>query len=282
MLEKIRLYGQLMRLDRPIGIFLLLWPTLWALWLAGQGAPSPWIVGIFVAGVVLMRSAGCVINDYADRDWDKHVQRTAHRPLTAGLISSAEALILFSVLCLLAFALVLMLNWQTQLASLVAVFLAVLYPFTKRFTHWPQAFLGAAFAWAVPMAYFALTATWPPLAGWLVFAATLVWALIYDTQYALVDKEDDVRVGIKSTAIVLGDRVGLWIGVFQGIFLILLAIIGGLTQLGLAYWFALMGVSVLFVQQQSLMKKGRTGCFKAFIDNHWVGLVVFAGIALSL
>jgi 4-hydroxybenzoate polyprenyltransferase len=281
MSEKIRIYWRLMRLDRPIGIFLLLWPTLWALWLASDGLPNWLILSVFVAGVVLMRSAGCVINDYADRHWDKHVARTANRPITSGQVSPKEALLLFAGLCLVAFGLVLLLNWQTIAASFVAVFLAILYPFTKRFTHWPQVFLGAAFAWAVPMAFIAQTADWPPLSGWLLFAATLIWALIYDTQYALVDKEDDLKVGIKSTAIYFGERVGLWIGVFQLVFVVLLSVVGVLVSLGLAYWFALMAVALLFMQQQGLIKKGRAGAFKAFLDNHWVGLVVFAGFALS-
>jgi 4-hydroxybenzoate polyprenyltransferase len=279
--EKIRHYWRLMRLDRPIGIFLLLWPTLWALWLASDGLPDWLILSVFVAGVVLMRSAGCVINDYADRDWDKAVERTAHRPITSGLVSPKEALWLFAGLCLVAFGLVLLLNWQTIAASFVAVFLAILYPFTKRFTHWPQVFLGAAFAWAVPMAFIAQTANWPPLSGWLLFAATLIWALIYDTQYALVDKEDDLKVGIKSTAIYFGERVGLWIGSFQLVFLLLLSGVGWLADLGVAYWFSLIGVALLFTQQQGLIKKGRAGAFKAFLENHWVGLAVFAGMALS-
>ena len=223
--QRLRAYALLVRFHRPIGSLLLLWPALWALWLAAQGQP-PWrVVLIFIAGVFLMRSAGCAINDFADRNLDGQVLRTRERPLATGLVSPREALGVFLALGLAAFLLVLLLDWKTVALSVVALGLAVLYPFMKRVTHWPQVFLGAAFGWAVPMAYTAVAGQ-VPLQGWLVFTAALIWALIYDTQYAMVDREDDRKAGIKSTAILFGRHDRLLIGLLQLVFLGLMAYIG--------------------------------------------------------
>ncbi len=206
MREKLSAWIRLMRLDRPVGIWLVLWPALWALWLGAGGMPDGWILFVFIAGAVLMRSAGCVINDYADRHFDPHVKRTCTRPLACGEVSPKEALVLFVALCLLAFTLVLTLNRATVLWSLGAVALAALYPFTKRWTYWPQAFLGAAFAWAVPMGFAATTGS-VPAAAWALYAAVLIWALVYDGYYAMVDREDDARIGVKSPAVLLPDKL---------------------------------------------------------------------------
>ena len=272
------LYAKLVRLDRPIGIFLLMWPALWALWIAGEGSP-PWrIVLIFVAGVVLMRSAGCAINDLADRDLDGHVARTRERPIAAGLVSPKEALGVFLVLSLAAFVLVLFLDWKTVILSVVALGLAVIYPFMKRYTHVPQLFLGAAFGWAVPMAFTAITGSVPPLA-WLLFGATVVWALIYDTQYAMVDREDDLRVGIKSTAILFGRHDRLIIGLLQVLLLILLGYVGYLA--GRGGWYAAgLAVAVFLTvhQQYQIRDREPAACFHAFLNNNYLGMAVFLGL----
>src|SRR3989338_5171934 len=209
--ERLKDYARLMRLHRPIGIVLLLWPTLWALWIAGQGRPDPRVLAVFVLGVVLMRSAGCVINDYADRNFDPHVERTRDRPIAAGRVSPREALVLFATLCLIAFALVLTLNRLTILLSFAGAFLAATYPFVKRFTHLPQFYLGAAFGWGIVMAFAAVTGAVPALA-WVLFAANVFWAAAYDTVYAMVDREDDARIGVKSTAILFGSYDRLMVG----------------------------------------------------------------------
>lgn len=267
-----------MRLDKPIGILLLLWPTLWALWIAGDGHPQPWLVAVFVAGVVLMRSAGCVINDYADRKIDSHVKRTAQRPLTAGLVSKKEALTLFSLLVVLAFLLVLTLNPLTIGLSLVGAFLAISYPFTKRFTHLPQAYLGAAFGWAIPMVFAAETGFVDPR-SWCLFAAVLIWALIYDTMYAMVDRDDDLKIGVKSTAILFGRYDRLIIGLLQVLFLGLLFYVGRLFALGNYYDIGLAVAAMLMLYHQWLIRdRQRELCFKAFLHNHWIGVIVFAGI----
>ncbi|WP_456413466.1 4-hydroxybenzoate octaprenyltransferase [Thiolapillus sp.] len=269
---------RLMRLDKPIGILLLLWPTLWALWIAAQGQPRPWLVAVFIAGVVLMRSAGCVINDYADRNIDSHVKRTAQRPLTAGLVSKKEALTLFAVLVILAFLLVLTLNPLTIALSVVGAFLATSYPFTKRFTHLPQAYLGAAFGWAIPMVFAAQTGAVDPRAWWL-FAAVLVWALIYDTMYAMVDRDDDLKIGVKSTAILFGDHDRLIIGLLQLLFLGLMLCVGWSFRLGGYYYIGLAAAAALMLYHQWLIRdRQRERCFRAFLHNHWVGVVIFAGI----
>jgi len=276
--ERLVLYARLVRLDRPIGIFLLLWPALWALWIAGAGKP-PWeIVLIFVAGVVLMRSAGCTVNDFADRDLDGQVARTQGRPLAAGLIGSREALGVFLVLSLAAFGLVLFLDWRTVALSVVALGLTVLYPFMKRYTHMPQLFLGAAFGWAVPMAFTAVVGS-GPASAWLLFAATVVWALVYDTQYAMVDREDDLKVGIKSTAILFGRYDRLIIGLLQVLLLGLLAYVGYLIGRGLWYAVGLGVAAVLAVRHQYLIKdREPAACFRAFLDNNYLGMVVFLGL----
>ncbi len=276
--ERLRAYALLVRFHRPIGSLLLLWPALWALWLAGDGQP-PWpVVLIFIAGVFLMRSAGCAINDYADRDWDGRVRRTRERPLATGLVSPREALGVFLVLSLVAFLVALPLNWLTIALSPVALGLAALYPFMKRFTHWPQVFLGAAFGWAVPMAYTAVLGT-IPLQGWLLFLATLIWALIYDTQYAMVDRDDDLVIGIKSTAIRFGRHDRLIIGLLQLVFLALMAHIG--LEAGRGAWF-LLGLAVaagLAGYQQVLIRdREPAACFRAFLNNNNLGLALFLGL----
>lgn len=276
--ERLGLYARLVRLDRPIGIFLLMWPALWALWIAGAGDP-PWsVVLIFVAGVVLMRSAGCAINDFADRDLDGSVTRTRERPLAAGLIQPWEAVAVFAVLSLAAFGLVLLLNWQTIALSVIALGLAVIYPFMKRYTHLPQLFLGAAFGWAVPMAFMAITGAVPPV-GWLLFAATVLWALIYDTQYAMVDRDDDLKIGIKSTAILFGRHDLLIIGLLQLLLLALLAWVGQLAGLG-GWYLAGLGVAgALALHHQYLIRhREPRACFEAFLNNNYYGMAVFLGL----
>ncbi len=275
------LYARLMRLDKPIGIFLLLWPTLWALWIAGEGRPRPWVVAVFVAGVVLMRSAGCVINDFADREFDRHVKRTADRPVTSGRVSPKEALALFVLLAGLALLLVLTLNGLTLLLSLAGAFLAASYPFTKRFTHLPQAYLGVAFGWAVPMAFAAQTGSVDPRSWW-IFLAVVIWAVVYDTMYAMVDRDDDLKVGIKSTAILFGRHDRLIIGLLQLAMLAVLVKVGLAFGLGLFYWLGLGAAALLMGYHQWLIRhRDRTRCFRAFLHNQWVGAVIFAGIFLD-
>ncbi len=279
--ERLRRYVRLVRLNKPIGIFLLMWPALWALWLAGYGQP-PWrIVLVFVLGVVLMRSAGCAINDFADRKLDGHVERTKDRPLAMGEIGPAEAVGVFLILSLAAFGLVLTLNWQTVVLSVIALALTALYPFMKRVTHFPQLVLGAAFGWAVPMAFTAIGGEVPVLAWWL-FSATLVWALIYDTQYAMVDRDDDLSVGIKSTAILFGRHDRVIIGLLQLLLLGLLLWIGYLA--GRGTWFnGGIGVAALLsVYQQYLIRgRERAPCFQAFLNNNYFGMAVFIGLVLD-
>ena len=275
------LYARLMRLDKPIGILLLLWPTLWALWIAGNGYPDSWNIFVFIAGVVLMRSAGCVINDYADRHIDKHVKRTRERPLTSGQVSEREALGLFVALTVTAFLLVLTLNGLTILLALAGAVLATLYPFTKRWTHLPQVVLGVAFAWAIPMAFAAQTGALDPRLWWL-FAATVTWAVVYDTLYAMVDRDDDLRIGVKSTAILFGRHDRLIVGLLQLLMLGLLGAAGHAFALGGWYWTGLLGAGMQMIWHQWLIRgRDRDACFRAFLLNHWVGLTVFAGIAAS-
>jgi 4-hydroxybenzoate polyprenyltransferase len=274
-------YAYLMRLHRPIGIFLLLWPALWALWIAGEGSPDPLVVFVFVAGVVLMRSAGCVINDYADRDFDPHVARTRERPIAAGRVKPKEALVLFAVLCLLALGLVLLMNSLTIWLSLVGALLAVTYPFMKRYTHLPQVYLGAAFGWAVPMAFAAQTGEVPRV-GWLLFVATILWATAYDTMYGMVDREDDLKIGVKSTAILFGDSDRLIIAIIQVVLLLALVLAGQAAGLGIYYYFGLLLATTLLVYQQYLIRERRpAACFKAFLNNNWFGAAVFGGIVLD-
>jgi len=271
-------YWRLVRADRPIGIYLLLWPALWALWIAAGGVPPWWVLLVFVMGTALMRSAGCAINDYADREFDGRVARTAQRPLAIGLVTPREALAVFAVLSLLAFVLVLTLNPKTIVHSFIAVTLAALYPFTKRYTHMPQLVLGIAFGWAVPMAFTALQNQIPPVA-WVLFAATVCWALVYDTMYAMVDRDDDLEVGIKSSAILFGRHDRLVIGLLQLVMLALLWQVGQMSGRGVPYLLGLLGAAGLFAYQQWLIRDRETAaCFRAFLNNHYVGMLIFGGL----
>ena len=279
--SRLSLYSELIRLNRPIGILLLLWPGLWALWIAGEGEPPWWIVLIFIAGTTLMRSAGCAINDYADRDLDGHVQRTSARPIASGRVSPREALMVAAILALLAFMLVLLLNNKTILMSFVAVSLAALYPFMKRYTHMPQLVLGMAFGWAIPMAFTALTNQVPAVAR-VLFAATVIWALIYDTMYAMVDRIDDLKIGIKSTAILFGGYDRLIIGLLQLLMLGLLLWAGLLAGRGGWYWLGVGVAALLFLYQQWLIReRDPDACFKGFLNNNYVGMALFAGLFLD-
>ena len=274
-------YGELIRINRPIGILLLLWPAMWALWLAGEGRPDFFVVMIFIAGTALMRSAGCAINDYADREFDGHVARTKQRPLAAGKITPKEAVMVFIVLSLMAFGLVLFLNTKTVLLSFAAVITAAVYPFMKRYTNLPQLVLGIAFGWAVPMAYMALQSQ-VPMEAWILFAATVIWALVYDTMYAMVDREDDLKIGIKSTAILFGEYDRLIVGLLQILMIALLFWTGILTDRGYFYFAGLFVGALLFTYQQWLIRNREPGvCFKAFLNNNWFGVVVFIGILLD-
>lgn len=281
MQNKLLAYHRLMRTDKPIGALLLLWPTLWALWVATPGLPPLWILAVFVAGVWLMRAAGCVVNDYADRKFDGHVKRTANRPLPSGDVTEKEARTLFVVLILLSFLLVLTLNTMTILLSVAALALAWVYPFMKRYTHLPQVVLGAAFGWSIPMAFAAVSES-VPLSCWLMFLANILWAVAYDTQYAMVDRDDDLKIGIKSTAILFGRQDKLIIGILQVAVLGLMVGIGYLNQLNGAFYAAVAAAGVLFIYQQKLIaNREREACFKAFLNNNYVGLVLFLGLAVS-
>ncbi|MFZ5592727.1 MAG: 4-hydroxybenzoate octaprenyltransferase [Pseudomonadota bacterium] len=279
--ERLHQYALLMRLNRPVGIYLLLWPTLWALWIAGQGSPDLRVFIVFVLGVVLMRSAGCVINDYADRGFDPHVARTRERPIAAGRVSPKEALVLFVVLCLVAFGLVLTMNRLTIMLSFVAALLAAMYPFTKRYTHLPQVFLGAAFGWAVPMVFAAQTGAIPQ-AAWLLFIATVLWATAYDTMYAMVDRPDDLKIGVKSTAILFGEADRLIIGAIQVMFFAAMLLAGRQLALGAFYYLGLVVAGGFAVYQQYLIRnRDAPGCFKAFLNNNGFGAAIFCGIVVD-
>lgn len=282
MMEKLRHYVHLVRLDRPIGIYLLLWPTLWALWIAAEGVPDLTILFVFVAGVVLMRSAGCAINDYADRDFDPHVARTKARPLAAGHIVPQEALIVFIVLVLIAFLLELLLNGLTIALSVVAVILAATYPFMKRFHHLPQVHLGAAFSWAIPMAFTAVTGEMPPLVAWLLFIAAVLWTTAYDTMYAMCDRDDDLKIGVKSSAILFGKHDRLVVGVLQALTLLLLLVVGMISGRGGWFWLGLLLATGFSVYQQWLIRNREPmPSLRAFLNNHWLGMTVFLGLALD-
>jgi len=277
--EKLDLYERLMRLDKPIGILLLLWPTLWGLWLSAGGRPNWAVVWIFVLGTVLMRSAGCVINDFADRDFDPHVERTKARPLAARRVSTREALILFAILVLCAFLLILPLrNWLVVGLSVPALFLAASYPFTKRFFAIPQAYLGVAFGFGIPMAYAAHTGEVPPVA-WLLLVANVFWAIAYDTEYAMVDREDDLKIGIKTSAITFGRHDVAAVMICYALTLALLAFVGYGLLLGPAYYVGLAVAAAIAGYHYTLIR-GRepAKCFKAFLHNNWFGLAVFAGL----
>lgn len=274
-------YARLARLDKPIGIFLVLWPTLWALWLAAKGLPSLDVLFIFIAGAVLMRSAGCVINDFADRKIDGSVARTKERPLVTGKISSKQALVFFAVLCLISLCLVLQTNSLTIYLSFGALALASVYPFMKRYTYLPQVVLGAAFAWSVPMAYAAQTNELPSII-WLIYTATVLWTVAYDTMYAMVDREDDIKIGVKSTAILFGQADRAIIAFLQVMVILILCMIGDQSKLGQFYFLSIVVAATLFVYQQHLIRlRYRDECFQAFLNNNWVGLVIFVGLVLD-
>lgn len=275
---KLYQYAILMRLNRPIGILLLLWPTLWALWIAGQGYPDVLVTTVFVLGVILMRSAGCVINDYADRNIDPHVKRTRERPLATKRVTEKEALILFVTLCLIAFGLVLLMNIFTIALSVIAALLAAIYPFMKRYTHFPQVFLGAAFGWSIPMAFAAQTGE-IPLIAWLLFVINLLWTVVYDTLYAIVDREDDLLIGVKSTAILFGKADKTIVATLQIIVILLLLYLGQLISASYLYYMGIFIAAILAIYQQWLIKDREPAkCFQAFLNNNWFGAAVFVGI----
>jgi len=279
--ERLLLYARLVRLDRPIGILLLLWPTLWALWIAGDGRPRWTVVAIFVIGTVLMRSAGCAINDWADRDFDPHVKRTRDRPLAAGRISGREALLVAAALSLVSFALILPLDPLVIELSFVALFLAASYPFTKRFFALPQAYLGVAFGFGIPMAFAALQGHVPPI-GWMLLAANILWTLAYDTEYAMVDRDDDVRLGIRTAAILFGRLDVAAVMAFHAGFIALMAWVGLAAGLGAAYFAGLVVAAMLCGWQfRMIRERDREGCFRAFLHNNWVGAAVFAGLLVD-
>jgi 4-hydroxybenzoate polyprenyltransferase len=281
LIKRLSAYWRLTRMDKPIGIYLLLWPCLWALWIAAQGVP-PWdILLIFVLGVVVMRSAGCVINDFADRKVDGAVKRTAQRPLATGELTSKQALVCFTILLLMALFLVLWLNWQTILLSFGAIALTTLYPFMKRYTHLPQVILGAAFSWSIPMAFMAVTqeVNW---ITWCLYAANLCWTIAYDTQYAMVDRDDDLRIGVKSTAILFGQFDKLIIFILQLLTLAALLLVSINLHFGWPVHGALGIGLLLFIYHQYLIKdRQREACFTAFLNNHYFGLVIALGIVLQ-
>lgn len=271
-------YVQLTRLDRPVGTLLLLWPTLAALWLAADGMP-PWhLIVVFTVGTFVMRSAGCVVNDYADRGWDRYVKRTADRPLATGRVSGSEAMLLFAGLVAVAAALLVFLNPLARVLALVGFGLATVYPFLKRWTYLPQVALGAAFSWALIMAYASVLGH-VPAEAWLLFVGSLLWIVAYDTQYAMVDRDDDLQVGIKSTAILFGAADRFMVGLLQASALLALSLLGAQLEFGPLYHAGIMVAATLFMYQQYLMRdRSREGCFKAFRNNTWVGFALFAGV----
>jgi 4-hydroxybenzoate polyprenyltransferase len=280
LIKQLRNYGKLMRVDKPVGVWLLLWPTLWALWLAGEGNPDQGLFVVFMLGVIFMRSAGCVLNDYVDRKIDPYVERTRTRPIASGAVAPSEALILFAALSLVAIGLATMLNRSAQLLAIVAAGLTVAYPFVKRYFSVPQFILGAAFGWAVPMAFAAQTGETPELA-WLVFGTAMIWAVIYDTFYAMVDREDDLKVGVKSTAILFGEVDIFVIAGLQLLMLVALILIGYRADLSSWYYLSVFIAGLMMAYHQWLAR-GRqpTGCFAAFLHNHYIGMVIFIGIVL--
>ncbi|SFN20761.1 4-hydroxybenzoate polyprenyltransferase [Izhakiella capsodis] len=281
-MSKWQAYCRLMRIDKPIGTLLLLWPTGWALWLSGQSLPPLKVLVVFVLGVFVMRAAGCVINDFADRHIDGHVKRTRERPLASGAISVKEAKILFVALVITAFVLVLTMNSLTICLSFGGLALASLYPFMKRYTHLPQVVLGAAFGWAIPMAWAAVSDTLP-LVCWLLFFANICWTVAYDTLYAMVDRDDDLKIGVKSTAILFGRYDKLVVGLLQIAALLLLIVVGVKMQLNAFYYAGLLFAAALFIYQQiTIVGRDRQACFQSFLNNNYVGLVIFAGIVAAL
>ncbi len=277
-MQKLKLYWQLVRMHRPIGILLLLWPTLWALWIAGNGEPGWHLFFVFVIGTVLMRSAGCAINDWADRDFDKHVKRTAQRPLTSGAIKPKEAIAVFVVLSLAAALLLIGLNQLTWLLAVVAAFLAASYPFTKRFFALPQAYLGIAFGFGIPMAFAAIQNTLP-LSAWIMLLANIFWALAYDTEYAMVDRDDDVKIGIRTAAITFGRYDVVAVMTCYAVALLLLVWVGRLEEMDVWYFLGLVIAGCIALYHYTLIRtRSRDGCFKAFNHNNWFGAAVFAGV----
>ena len=274
-------YARLMRLDRPIGIWLLLWPTLWALWISGRGRPDPRIFTIFVVGTVLMRSAGCAINDYADRSFDPHVARTRERPLAAGRISTLEALVLFAVLSMTALVLALQLNRSTLLLALIGGFLAISYPFVKRFLAVPQMYLGLTFGWGIPMAFDAQLEHVPRVA-YLLLLANVLWVTVYDTMYAMVDRDDDLKIGVRSTAILFGDSDRHVIAVLQVMTLLSLVLVGNAIHMTYWYYLGLLGGAIFFIYQLWLIRaRDRDACLRAFLNNNYFGMAVFVGMMLA-
>ena len=277
----VRAYLRLMRLHQPVGIWLLLWPTLWALWIAGEGLPDERVFVVFVVGTVLLRSAGCIINDYADRKIDPHVRRTRDRPLATGEVEPGEALAVFIVLMLIGLGLVLTMNRLTQGLAVIGALITIVYPFSKRYVSFPQFVLGIAFAWGVPMAFAAQTGTVPRV-GWLLFVTTLIWGVIYDTEYAMADRNDDLKIGVRSIAILFGDLDRLFLGVLQLMFLGGLVLVGRSLDLGVWYLAGVGAAGALFVHQQHLVRdRDSVRCFLAFRNNATLGLWVFAGIMLD-
>ena len=280
LISQLRNYSKLMRIDKPIGIWLLLWPTLWALWLAGEGTPDQGLFLVFVLGVIVMRSAGCVFNDYVDRKIDPYVERTRTRPIASGAVAPLEALILFAALSLIAVGLATMLNRPAQMLAIVAAILTIAYPFVKRYVSIPQFILGAAFGWAVPMAFAAQTGETPQLA-WLVFGTAMIWAVIYDTFYAMVDREDDIKVGVKSTAILFGEVDIFVIAGLQLLMLVALILIGYRADLSAWYYLSVFIAGAMMAYHLWLARDRQpAGCFEAFLNNHFIGMVVFIGIVL--
>ena len=279
--ERLSLYMQLTRLNKPIGILLLLWPTLWGVWIAGAGHPNLRIVLIFVLGTLLMRSSGCAINDYADRNIDLHVKRTSERPITSGKISPREALLLAAILAVISFLLILPLNTLTKLLSIPAVFLAGSYPYTKRFLVVPQAYLGIAFGFGIPMAFAAQLGSVPPVA-WLLLTANIFWAIAYDTEYAMVDRDDDMHLGIHSSALLFGRHDVAAVMACYAFALILLAWAGKMADMGVLYYAGLVIATAIALYHYTLIKnRNRDACFKAFLHNNWFGAAVFAGIFMD-
>ncbi len=279
--DRVKQYWVLSRFDKPIGILILLWPALWALWVASSGKPDYYVLLVICLGVVLMRAAGCVINDYADRDFDPHVERTKQRPIAAGKVTPKEALWLFVILCLIAFSLVLTLNYYTIALSFVAAFLAGSYPFMKRYTHLPQAYLGIAFGWAVPMSFSAQVNQIPTVA-WVMYLAVVLWALVYDTMYAMVDKDDDLKIGVKSTAILFGVYDRQIMAVLQVIIIGLLVVVGLMQALTWPYYAGVIVATGLCIYQQKLIfHREKALCFKAFLNSNYFGMAVFIGLSLS-
>ncbi len=281
-LSKWRTYGRLMRLDKPIGALLLLWPTCWALWLAAMAMPPLNVLIVFVLGVVVMRAAGCVINDYADRHIDGHVKRTQQRPMAIGAVTGREAKIIFLILIFFALLLVLTLNRLTILLSFAGLALASCYPFMKRYTYFPQVVLGAAYSWAIPMAWAAVCGTLPA-ACWLLFTANICWTVAYDTQYAMVDRDDDLKIAVKSTAILFGHSDTLIIGLLQVATLLLLALAGIMLDVNRFYYVGILAAGGLFIYQQRLISdRERDACFQAFLNNNYVGAIMFVAVALGI